>query len=363
MSLYGVLKVCPIDDQMTAVRGCPLAMRIDSMANMVGCILILCVPVSQAAAQSKPQVLTFHGYPNCIELRNETTRVVLCPEAGGRVLEYSLKGENALYLEEAETGKPYVAGQPASMSAGRFDIGPEKTIPPHPRLWSGRWTAEITGPLAARLTSQNDEATGTQLVRDFQLAASGSRFTCTQTIRNISQKTTEWCHWSRTFARGNGICLVPLTSPSRFPSKYVMYEDGDKILLRPSDPHIREREGFLEIFDVPQQAKLGMDSTAGWFAYLMRNDLLFVKRFPVHPDRVYNEVAGLTVSIWYPQDRRVELEPIGPRERLEPGKSASFTEEWFLTPLPFPKGGEPVNLAQVREAVSRVFASPLEKKE
>src|SRR5688572_26563448 len=94
---------------------------------------------STAVRSQDAKRMTFQGYPDCIELRNATTRVILSP-SGGRVLEYSLGGENALYLEEAETGKPYQGGQRASMSAGRFDIGPEKIIPPHPRLWSGTWT-------------------------------------------------------------------------------------------------------------------------------------------------------------------------------------------------------------------------------
>ena len=293
-------------------------------------------------------VITFHGYPDCIELRNTTTRVVLGPQ-GGRVLEYSLQGENALYLEEAETGRPYEPGRPADMTAGRFDIGPEKIIPPHPKLWSGTWTAEITGPRSARLTSPREEKIGTQLVRTFSLAEAGSDLSCTQTILNIGQQATEWCHWSRTFARGNGICLVPLTAPSRFPNSYVMYEDGDRIDIRPSDPNIRQRDGFLEIVGVPKHPKLGMDSTAGWFAYLMKNNLLFIKRFPTYPERVYNEAAGLTVSIWYPEDRRVELEPIGPRERLSPGNSASFTETWRLVAFPFPSDGQ-VDLARVRQS-------------
>lgn len=305
---------------------------------------------SRVGAEPTSKVIVHHGYPNCIELRNEHTRVVLCPEAGGRVLEYSLDAANALFLEEAETGQPHVPGRPASMSAGRFDIGPEKTIPAHPLLWSGKWTGEIVGPGAARLTSPKDKATGTQLIREFRLAEKGSHLACTQTIVNIGAETTEWCHWSRTFARGNGICLIPLTSPSRFPNGYVMYEDGDRINIRPSDPHIRQRDGFLEIFGVPKFPKLGMDSYAGWFAYLMPNNLLFVKRFPTYPDRVYNEAAGLTVSIWYPPDRRVELEPIGPRERLKPGQSASFTEDWHLLSFEYPKADEQVDLARLRQA-------------
>jgi hypothetical protein len=88
-------------------------------------------------------------------------------------------------------------------------------------------------------------------------------------------------------------------------------------------------------------------------AYLMPGDLLFVKRFATYPDRVYNEAAGLTISVWYPQGNRVELEPIGPRERLEPGQAAAFTEEWYLQPYAFPKSGEKVDLAKLREVVER----------
>ena len=59
-----------------------------------------------------------------------------------------------------------------------------------------------------------------------------------------------------------------------------------------------------------------MDSQTGWFAYLMPHDVLFVKRYPVYPDRLYGEVAGLTISIWYDAMIRCELEPIGPLEHL-----------------------------------------------
>jgi len=231
-------------------------------------------------------------------------------------------------------------------AGGRFDIGPPTLTPSRPALWLGAWRAEATGPRAARLTSPEDSATGVQLVRDFVLDAAGSRLRCTQTMRNISQRTTAWCHWSRTLAIGGGIVVLPLTPHSRFPSDYVMYEERNLINPRPSDPNIRARDGFLEILGPPKFRKLGMDSQAGWFAYLMPNDLMFVKRFPVYPDRIYNEVAALTVSIWYDGEVRCELEPIGPMEHLAPGASASFTEEWELMPMPFP-GRQATDLRKV----------------
>jgi hypothetical protein len=230
-----------------------------------------------------------------------------------------------------------------------MDIGPEMIIPRRPALWQGPWQAEITGARTARLTSVEDETTGVQLVREFKLDPTNSRLWVTQTIRNISARPVSWCHWSRTLAIGGGIVVLPLT-PSRFPSSYVRYDPGSLINARPTDPNIRERDGYLEVLGAPKYPKLGMDSQAGWFAYAMRNDLLFVKRFPTYPDRVYNEVAGLTISIWYDRDVRTELEPIGPMEKLAPKQSASFTEDWELVDFPFPPAGESVNLKAVAAA-------------
>jgi hypothetical protein len=170
---------------------------------------------------------------------------------------------------------------------------------------------------------------------------------------NVSSEPKEYCHWGRSFGRGGGICFVPLAGKSRFPSKYVLYEDGPAINVRPKDDNIRERDGFLEILGPPRKPKLGFDSYAGWLAYLMPDDLLFVKRFATYPDRVYNEAAGLTISVWYPPAQRVELEPIGPRERLEPGQVASFTEDWYALSFPFPKDKSPVDLKRLREVVKQ----------
>jgi hypothetical protein len=294
-----------------------------------------------SAKAAGARVVDFYGYNDCIRLENEKTRVTLCPRAGGRVLEYALEGKNALYLPPGNEGWELGKGKgQGSMDAGRFDIGPEQTIAQHPNLWAGRWTGEITGDRQARLTSQPDEATGVQLVRDFTLDATSSRLACKQTIKNVSKVPREYCHWSRTFALGGGICVIPLTEPSRFPNGYVMYEPQSLINFRPVDPKIQKTGGFLVIHGAPQQPKLGMDTAAGWFAYLMKNDLMFVKRFAVDPERPYNEVAGLTMSIWYPNGPMCELEPIGPREKIAPGQSASFTETWYLVPQQFPKDGK-----------------------
>ena len=291
----------------------------------------------------------YFGYTDCLRMENDKTRLTVCPQAGGRVLEYSHRGVNAIYLNPQQKGWRHQPGvPPVDPCGGRFDIGPERVMTPRPDLWLGDWTEEVLGDDHLRLTSKRDSNTGIRLVRDFTLAADSSRLLCEQRIINESDKPVTCCHWSRTLAVGGGICLVPLTPESRFPKQYIMYGPGPVMNYQPDDPNIRARDGFLEILGTPANPKLGMDSTAGWFAYLLRSNLLFVKRFPVYPDRVYAEMAGLTISIWYYMNEMCELEPIGPREVLSPGDSASFTEQWELRPMDFPAPGSETDLVAVR---------------
>ncbi len=101
------------------------------------CLLVLLLCAS-GSADSGPYPGTGHedffGYPECITLENETTRVILGTH-GGRVLEYSWKGDNAIYLDPDHNGWIYEPGEPTiDPSGGRFDIGPEMVIPSHPDL-------------------------------------------------------------------------------------------------------------------------------------------------------------------------------------------------------------------------------------
>jgi hypothetical protein len=307
------------------------------------------------------QIIDYAGYSGCIALTNERVRVVLGPHCGGRVLEYALDGTNVLWLDPAQNGYVYdPQGPPPALLSpcgGRFDIGPEMIIPPHPELWLGRWSAEIVDDHTARMTSVESPSVGVQLVREFSLAPDSTRLSYMQTIINVSEGQTRWCHWSRTFGRGHGIAVVPLTPElSKYPRQYVMYGPGRAIQVAPEDPAIRVQDGYLQVFDTPAYPKLGIDSHAGWFAYLTSDGLLFVRRWPTDPEQVYNELAGLTLSLWYFRDV-VELEPIGPMQVLAPGESAALTEEWWLTAHPFPEQRDSLDLARVAEAAQALMDS------
>jgi hypothetical protein len=309
---------------------------------------------SHAADFAGARLIDERGYPGCVELRNATTRVLLEPNLGGRVLSYTLNGIEALYQDSAFDGVTRESiGRAALIPGGRFDVGPEFVLPPRPDLWLGRWRGEITGERSARLTSGVDAATGLQLVREFSLDAASSRLACTQTIVNHASGPRRTFHWSRTLAAGGGICVVPLNPVSRYPRGYLTYGPDNALLFRPPDePHVLVRDGSLLIIGPPQQKKFAVDVADGWLAYALRSGLLFVKRFAVHADRVYGEIAGNAVSIWYSENRMCELEPIGPLEILAPGQRASYREEWWLLPQAFPADPAALDVAAVRRTVT-----------
>jgi hypothetical protein len=319
----------------------------------------LLLPVAAADLPEGVRRVKVLNYPDCFELSNADTMVTLCHQVGGRVLEYRYQGKNALYLDpkEGNWGQPGASKSP--VSAGRFDIGPEYLIPKREKLWSGEWNAVAIGPRAVRLTSQPDEATGVQLIREFRLDAKSSHLACEQFIKNVSQETKYWSHWSRTFAVHGGIGVVPLTPDTkRYPYGWIMYQQGQdpSILLKPTDPNVRQRGNFLEVLAPPKFPKLGFDSNAGWFAYVMPHGQAFVKRYPSPKDATYAEVAGLTLCFWYPQATQVpaiELEPHGSRNVIPPGATVSFKEDWYLLAHPFPAAGGQLDLEKLATQVER----------
>src|SRR5687767_7325668 len=122
----------------------------------VALLALLCGPAGVAPAEGPTaREVAFHGYTKAVELKLGKTRAVLCPQAGGRVLEFSVGGADAMWLDDAEKGwKP---GQPGPITAGRFDYGPELTAARHPKAWAGEWAAEVTKTNTAKLTSPADD--------------------------------------------------------------------------------------------------------------------------------------------------------------------------------------------------------------
>lgn len=317
-------------------------------SSSIVCALAVLIIASDAMSQEETfegvAKIKFLNYENCIELKNDDTRVVLGHHVGGRILEYSVRGNNILYLSPEESN--WTSGktdQKLPSSAGRFDVGPEIKQVRGRAIWQGPWTVKPTGDRSARMTSPVDPDSKMQVIRDIELDSESSRLTIIQTVKNVGDEKLNQGYWSRTFAKHGGVAIVPCNPKhSRMPDMYYSARSRYLINMKAEDPAIRRVEDFLLIEGPTEFPKLGFDACTGWVAYQTRDDQLFVKRYPVFPDRKYAEPTGINLSIFYPKKDWMpicEIEPIGPLERLKPNESASFTVEWWLLDRPFPESG------------------------
>jgi hypothetical protein len=336
-----------------------------SSQYLIGLVLILCsnnmfsqigMTTTKHSQSHGSKFITSHGYENCIELSNSACRVVLDPNFGGRVLVYEIDGKNALYVDPEKNGFIPVPGEWRGLSgmqpsAGRFDIGPERIKVDTKLFWLGKWNAEITGNFSATLTSQINEKENLQVVRDFELDPNTTKFKVTQTIKNLGTTPKKLCYWSRTFATGGGICIVPLSNPNRFPKGYISYSNSNSMLFMPEpEENIKVMNDYLLILGPVKLPKMVFDSDKGWLGYITKDDMLFVKTYEYNKNHEYGEMAAVPLSIWYHQDIVAELEPIGPWEWIAPKGESSFSETWHLLPYDYPENKE-VDVVDINDKV------------
>jgi hypothetical protein len=299
---------------------------------------------SQEAEGPAVQRVAYGGYEDCAQISNGRTRIILGHQFGGRLLAYESEGKNILYLDPKEAEWNLNNIQSPRVSAGRFDVGPEYLMPRTQFIWSGKWEVKVTGDLSARMTSQIDPTTSIQVTRDFELDKDSSHLKIKQTVLNKGDQLVRHNYWSRTFVIHGGVAVIPC-DPHRslIPNLYYVSQHRYLINFRPEDPAVRRVKDYLVVDSPPEFPKLGFDCAVGWVAYQAPNDLLFVKKWPVFPDRKYGDPGEIQFSLWYPTPNKFpacEIEPIGPLVPLKPGQKSSFTVDWWLLERPFPKSGK-----------------------
>ena len=303
----------------------------------------------------------YGGWTNSIVLRGGDCKVVIVPAVGGRVLHYSINGENILFENPELWGDTLLTRSNFWAGGYQCDIGPElRGIPDHKRLWQGVWSARVPRRFAAYTFSEPSMAVGLQLDKEFVIDPDTGDLGITQRMRNIVTNDVSYCLWDRTLCKGGGYAMFPLSSRSRFKHGWSIRQ-GKKVPEyryesdKPEDPRVRIMDGVLvaqaKALPNARELKVGADSDAGWIAYV-RGKILFVKYFPVFANANYSD-GGNSVE-FYCSDRVAELEPLSPEVTLKSGENYSFPEKWTLLELE----KEVTSYDQARALVKRIPRSP-----
>jgi hypothetical protein len=321
--------------------------------------LLGCVSSSGSGGDA-PRKLAYAGWAETYTVEAPRTGVSLIavPPAGGRIISYALDRENILFENPGYLGKTLANTAPQELAQGyigyNIDLGPElRRLPPHLRLWMGPYAGATAGN-SLLLTSESDPAVSIRIEKRLTLEPDSGALGLVQTMTNVGSAPQAFCLWDRTLCQGGGFALVPLAPKSRFKGGWSLLKEGTYQGDSPTHPRVALMDGVLVAHAGGTSAKLGVDTAAGWIAYV-RGHLLFVKYFPVFPEASYTD-GGNTAEIYF--DPNVcELEPLSPEETLQPGQAYSFPERWTILRL----DREVTEAREARALVSRIPASPWKK--
>lgn len=306
--------------------------------------LALFLALTAGCAELGPSSQVKESKAGRFELSAPDARVLaeIAPELGGRVVTYSLGGENILLPEKG----------------CQIDIGPEpRKIPAHPAIWSGRYehTHLRTAP-GVRLRSAPEPNLGLRVVKEFGIDARTGALELVAKMLNVSERETSYCFWDRTLVEGGGWCLLPVNPKSKFPAKWVLGKRTPTVPWEydgktPSHPDMRLMNDVLVVKTGGPEQKVGTDTADGWIAYA-RGRVLYVKYFPVFPAGRYTD-NGMTLAHYY-REAFSELEPLSPEVTLKPGQEFVFPQAWALIPLE----REVTSFEEARALVERLPRSP-----
>jgi len=304
------------------------------MKNIFLGLILLLFEVTQLSAQVKK--ISYRGWTDCYRISNNQCEVIIGASCGGRVLFFSMNGENILYENKLQDGKTLKNWEKERFDpdAGRFDLGPErKTQSIHAQTWMGKWKAEIIDSLTLRLTSVNDTLFGLRNIREFRLNGDSAVLCITEKAINITNKPLTRHFWGRTLVKPGGTLFLPVNPQSRFEYGWGRFLwNPDRIKSSSAiDDRINVQPRIFKFHAVGKTIKGGTDATDGYIAYAL-DSIVFLKRFKVSAHQDYSGSSHMT-GIFFSNGKFCELEPCSPTYSVESGDSIKFTEQWELKSL------------------------------
>jgi|GEM_PF-3049537 len=299
-------------------------------------VLLLCA--SAAWGQATVKQIDYNGWAGCYEISNPEVRLVVVPQIGGRIMEYSIDGENAIWQNEAEFGK----------TSGP-DIGRTWRNYGGHKAWNApesRWRATdrdyyydsqpaqvevLPDGHGVRVTTAPIEHLGYKFVRDVVLSDYTSRVRVTERMVNISNRDITWSVWGVTQVKTPCWIAFPLKENSNF-------DDGWNVIC-PLGKKLTQIErvgnlGILKYDDVTENWET--DAKAGWMAYI-RGQLAFTKHWATRLVDVTYPDGGCDAAFYTCNTNYLggyaEMEVMGPIVTLKPGEETALVEDWFLTRL------------------------------
>lgn len=266
---------------------------------------------------------------DCVKLENDALALWVTRSVGPRVIGLALQGGANLFAQVPEiTFACPGTGAYSPRGGHRLWYAPED--PPRTYLPDDQPVAVAADTRGVRVTQPVEAQTGIQKSLTITLPDQDARVVIDHRLQNLSSNSVELAPWAITQLKVGGVAVLPqATAPA---DEYNVLPNR-RLALWPytqiNSPHITWGDRFVFVEATMQSGalKVGFPNPAGWLAYAV-DDVLFVKHAAFQPDAAYFD--GGSSSECYCNDQFIELETLGPRIHLAPGKAVTHREKWTL---------------------------------
>ncbi len=271
----------------------------------------------------------YQGWSNCYRITNGEVDLVVTSDIGPRVMRFGFVGGQNLFKEYEETLGGTGEADWKLRGGHRLWTAPEdkkRTYAPD----NGRIKIEYAdGILTA--TQPVEPASGVEKQMEIHLAPQGTQVTVIHRIKNTLPWPIELAPWVLTMMTPGGMGItghpprgsheenLPPTHP------LVLWAFTDL-----SDPRWKFTKKYMMLKQDPtnvEPQKIGHFNPDTWGAYLLGTEL-FLKRAEADSTKTYADF-GCSFEMFSRNDI-LELETLGPLQKVESGGSAQHTETWSL---------------------------------
>jgi hypothetical protein len=281
------------------------------------------------------------GWTNALSMRDDhgKTAAVVVPDIGGRVVQYSHGGVNAL-LENPESNGHTLAQFPGGFWLGGYqcDFGPGLLGQPDRQpIWLGPHGYVAPRDQTVETASPLDAVTGLRLLKSFTLDPDSGALGVMQRMVNASPNPSRHNLHDRTLCPAGGYFFFRLPKQSHHRAGWAVLRATDNGTAfdgeQPTSANVAVFGDLLVAQAAGPAGKIGSDVDAGWVAYV-RGRLLFVKHFQTWRGALYAREGHTVEFSW--NDKMAAMELFSPMTTLQPGEAFDFPELWQLIELKRP---------------------------
>ncbi|MDF2880765.1 MAG: hypothetical protein K0R54_1322 [Clostridiaceae bacterium] len=281
-----------------------------------------------------------------IYISNGMINIIVVPQQGGRILEYSINGFNVLYRNEELIGVRNDINKERTPE-NWLNFGGYKCWPAPQTVWQwppifdidqSYFNYEINSSkdfIDIKLTSnisKTEPVQGLQFIRTITIYDNCSNMCVEETIVNNSESTVQWAMWDNTQVLSPGFAEIKLNS-NVFTGGITFYQDFDIPSSNAYSVRREDRKILTINCNRKEKFKVGVVTDSGEISYRCTaydKDIILKKQFKYEGQVVYPHGSNIEVYV----DTTLpyaELEILGGMKNIEPNKSISLKVNWNLS--------------------------------